>query len=246
MTDTASTHPAEGLLAKAQRILTLAEDVRNEQRLAKDADRYSDRLGHLRELAVQLEPLVACQHALAHAGIPFAPSPKASNYAISADQFGEIQKSFREEPESIFDTPVRDARERAQSLSDGLMKRLQQAWAAHIDATVPSLDRDQLDVFATIPAFRQVTRELGQLYDKPKRLRDTLPTSSADVQAPAELATLVNAAWSQLGGGAPPSVLDLLRAAGTPAGAPLGTLTPKVQAWLDSNGVTEALRIRIS
>ena len=236
----------EGLLAKATRIRTLAETVRDAQRLAVDADRYVERLGHVHELQRELARLEVCQGAFVRAGIPFEPSRKASNYDTSAAQFESAREAFRDEPTTIFERPYRDAQDRARNLTTGLEGRLKSAWTAHVDATVPTPARDQLDVFAQIPAFRAVTERLRELYAERKGLREALPTSDDDVGAPVDLADQIHAAWGQLGGGAPEPVLDLLRQAADGGGAPLDALTPDVRDWLDANGVTDALRIRIS
>lgn len=236
----------EGLLAKAQRIRTLAETVRDAQRLAGDADRYVERLGHVRELVDRLARLEACHGALVRSGIPFEPPRNVSNYVTSAGQFGAIRAAFQNEPTTIFEHSYRDAQERAVSLETALQRRLTKGWEAHVDATVPTPAQDQLAVFAKIPAFRAVTAQLRELYARRKQLREALPTSDVDVQAAADLADRIHAAWGELGGGAPEPVLDLLRRAADGGGAPLDALTPEVRDWLDANGVTDALRIRIS
>jgi hypothetical protein len=248
---TPSSPGPEGLLANARRVLALAEGVRDAQRVARQSDNFSERKQHVQDLRERLALLAAAQQVMSGAGIAFAPSPKgAGTYTATAELFESVRSEFGEDPESLFGDTFRKAKERALAIAGGpnggLEKRLRQGWAAHVESVVQTPGSDQLDVFAKIPAFQKVTAELRQLYEERTRLSQSLPMSDDEAQAPHRLAAQIEDAWARLGGDAPETVLELLRAAGTPTGAALDTLTNEVREWLDDHGVTDALRIRIS
>ena len=237
----------EGLLAQAQRVLALAESVRDAQRVAKKADSFSERRGHIQDLLGSTVPLAITQQLFVDAGIKFPGSPRgAGTYSNTAQQFTDVRLSFEDDPESLFGNEFRTARDRAANIATGLEKRLRQGWAEYVEATVPTHDPDQLDVFAEIPAFREAVHRLRSLYRNRASLVDKLPVAEEGIQAPRVLAEEIDDAWSRLGGGAPPPVLDLLRAAGTRSGAPLHAYTSEVRQWLDERGLTDALRIRLA
>lgn len=240
-------NPAQGLLANAQRVLALAESVRDAKSVALKSDKFSERKQHVQDLLGRLAPLAATQRALVEAAIPFPGSPHgAGTYTTTADQFEAVTSTFRDDPDSLFGTPFKEVKDRAYNIATGLERRLREGWAAHVESVVQTPAGDQLDVFAKVPDFRDVAVRLKALYASRAALAERLPTNAEEVQAPHDLAAQIEEAWRALGGDAPASVLDLLRAAGTPSGASLDTLTDDVRRWISDNNLSDTLRIRLT
>ena len=238
---------SDGLLAYAQRILHLAERVRDAQRVAREAERYYERKERVDGLVEELEPLVRAQRLLAEAEIPFKGTPHgAGTYSDTAARYRDVDEAFNADPSSVFGTPFREAAERTDKIVTGLRRRLLEGWAAYVDRVVPMQDPEQLEVFARLPAFAEVVDQLLALYRDRAALAEQLPQTEEDVRAPEALASRVEDAWLLLGGKAPEAVLDLLRAADSRAGAPLSALTDEVRAWLEEHDLTDALRLRLA
>ena len=246
-TDPSPDQATQGLLANAQRVLALAESVRDAQRVARQSDTFSERQQHVQDLLGRLAPLATAQQVMADVGVAFEGTPHGpATYVSAADSFAAIHTAFRSDPETVFGTPFREARERAGNIATGLRNRLRKGWDAHVKAVVQTPGSDQLDVFNAIPAFRDVAARLKRLYAEREPLAQSLPATDDDARAPHRLASEIAAAWGELGGGAPPPVLDLLRAAGSTAGAPLDALTEEVRQWIDDHDLSDALRIRLA
>ncbi len=159
-----------------------------------------------------------------------------------------IRDQFRAKPESLIDersfapTPFGDS---VTAIADQLEAELQSAWSKYAERKIPATNREVLDVLAT--AFPREVRLLRQRAERLEMTRRTLPKNAEELREFDVEVTLLQRAWSQLGGGdVPASVIAFLKAAAAPAGAAIDLLTDDVRRWLAQHDIARSFAIRVA
>lgn len=123
-------------------------------------------------------------------------------------------------------------------------EELLQLWRSFMDERVGKYDASVLADWEHIPDFKQVAQSIREIQKKISDLRNHLPGDDDDFSRVHELAERLKDSWKQVD--APPAVLKFLRAASSPAGAPLLMLEDDVRDWIRERKQEGSFTVRTS
>jgi hypothetical protein len=133
----------------------------------------------------------------------------------------------------------------AQEVSRWTAERVKEVWQAYILTITPSISPEVLDLLEAMPAFTSQIRLVRARVAHFQRVSAVLPGTSADIEAVRATAEAASAAFLALHtDDIPPEVWQFLRAATSPTGATLASLTPAVSDWLKTRRLDSAFSIR--
>ncbi|MBS5904542.1 MAG: hypothetical protein KIC89_17865 [Acetobacteraceae bacterium] len=120
-----------------------------------------------------------------------------------------------------------------------------EAWQAHVTASMPRLGADLVPVLGRVPALKAKVERFRTLQASAKAYAETVPSSAAGIDAFRRAAADCHAAWDALDAeGIPPRVAVFLRAATSAAGADLDSLDQEVAEWLTAHDLRRSFVIR--
>lgn len=238
------------LLERAEQLRERIEALRGLRKVANEALRIRTRAEELERPTEQLESWVLVLKAFRKHGISVSLDTAVAG---SVRQFARrIAGDFADDPASILDpdsTLRRAFWTPLNNLPDVLASRIRTAWVEYIDETIPQRQDDVLDVLGALPGFAEQVAQIRALYRVADDLKRTFG-SAGDLQAtlkqPELLSIQITEAVARLEGpGIPSEVLSFVKAASTPSGAPLDQYTESVHEWLERNGLSKLVRVRL-
>lgn len=121
----------------------------------------------------------------------------------------------------------------------------EEAWRAHVTATLPRVGTDLIPVLGRVPALRAKVERFRTLQASAMSRVETLPSSAAEVDAFRRTAADCHAAWDALDAeGIPTQVTHFLHAATSEAGASLDSLDQEITDWLAAQDLGRSFVIR--
>ena len=156
-------------------------------------------------------------------------------------------EKFKESPEWIVDSHNFNGNilERSiKGITNELNEQLIQAWENYLAEKMPSTNQEMLNVLVKIEAFRLNVQKIRDLNAQIQRQK--LPQTSEEFEYIERLIDQLREYWLTLSSDDfPETVLHFLKAT-VDFGAPLNLLTLEVREWLDSHGISDSLRIRLT
>jgi DNA repair exonuclease SbcCD ATPase subunit len=130
------------------------------------------------------------------------------------------------------------------TITENVRRRLLLSWQAYLRAQAPELHEDLLSVLGRIGKLSQPVQEIRQLQTNLEQSSAALPQDDASIHAALDTTKKLRERWTALPvEDIDASVMDFLRSAVGPDGAPVAGLTTDIRAWLEEHGLLESLRI---
>ncbi len=229
---------------------------------AKQLIELSEEKLNLRNYADQIESFKTRQQQIEKAVsdiLPFANTLRVfrQKNIIDCDLVQKIEKllysvklkleKFKESPEWIVDSQNFDGNilERSiKGITKELNEQLIQAWENYLAEKMPSTNQEMLNVLVKIEAFRPNVQKIRD--SNAQIQRQKLPQNYEEFEYIEQLIDQLREHWLTLSSDDfPETVLHFLKAT-VDFGAPLNLLTTEVREWLDSHGISDSLRIRLT
>ena len=159
----------------------------------------------------------------------------------------DVRAKFQTVPESIIGDRSLSLNGLSQSvnvLAGELETEVKRAWVQYTAAKTPTTNHEVLDVLAS--AFPKPVARIRLLSEQLERDRVTLPVNALHVENFNRKAAVLQSAWEALGGEqVPEAVLQFLKNAASPQGAPLQLFTDEVRAWLVAHDILKSFKVRV-
>lgn len=231
----------------------LTTRIEDRQRLAEQQELYDGFHTQCDAVARLLEPLERsvttwcvffARGLVTKAALPEARAARHQVQALSA--------AFAESPATIVGPQrMNGLRSAVARVTAALNDQVLEAWTEFATGRIPNVNDEVLTVLARIPSLQH---QVARVRDGRRSLLASAsipPAGATDAEITAAIddferrAASVTAAW-ELFDTEPLSaeVLQFLRLAGGPAGAPIGSLTRSVQNWLQENDLTSSFAVR--
>jgi len=228
-----------------ERCTDVQGQIRRYEKLRKaqgEAEAYATRLKMLKDRSDVLRPLMATRRALlgkavAHE-VPAEPATRA------AALLAKVRTDYVRDPGTIVAShALGNAPRILQALSDRLRTMLESAWHGYVDSRHVEVSEHLLGILDQIPGLQASISEIRASQGRITRLRGTLPSDAAAVDALDAAVAQLRVLWQKLAGdGVPDQVMQFIRAAAA-GGASLEMLTDEVEAWLTVRGVRSAFNV---
>lgn len=233
------------LTDRAKQLIELSEEKLNLRKYAEQIESFKTRQQQVEKAILKLLPFVNTLRVFRQKNI--------IDYSFTQKVEPTLQfvnksvRSFTESPEWIikskdFDGDILERSIKA--ITTELDKQLTQAWKSYLAEKMPSTNQEMLNVLVKIEAFRPTVQSIQ---DSNARIqRQQLPQTFEEFEHIKQLIDQLREYWYSLSSDAvPETVLHFLKAV-VDFGAPLNLLTPEVHEWLNSHGISDSLRIRLT
>ncbi|WP_438447071.1 hypothetical protein [Gorillibacterium sp. sgz5001074] len=233
------------LATRSQRFIEL---VNTKQRLESEKESlkfFTTRKTALQEIVSALAGVSTSYQVMTNVGIP---CPNLRETIESALTMVKIRlKHFLDNPNKALDgQEFVPFQRQLKSAVETLNKRLLDIWNAYIQQSLPHIQTETLVIFKKISSFQQDIEVMNQRLQLIGNASNHLPMTVNEVKKVTEEIKSVHAIWNRFGqGNVPGEVLEFLKLAGSPNGAPIRLWTSEVIQWLEEQGIKEHCTIRI-
>jgi hypothetical protein len=160
----------------------------------------------------------------------------------------QLLSSISKEPSVILET--KDIQPKIltplNKISVSLQQSSDRAWHGHVQAQLPRLSNDLLNVLVRLPALRRKVESFRELIDGVSAKAARAPMKDSEYDAAELLIGKCRQAWDDLDAkDLPQNVLNFFKEATSTQGANLSRLTPDVVNWLEQHKLLEAFGVRV-
>lgn len=237
-----------------QRSAALAEKVRELVQAREQAARaihFAKRAEELAGPAEELRDCAALKRLLAAQRIP-TPGVNSLPLPWWSEMLSGLKDRYAKDQSAIL-SPVpngEDVRAKfllpLKQLPAKVREILKSAWMEWVQAKIPAIKDDLLTVLEGIPALRSSVQKISETKRRALEKASELPRTQADIDQVLSLASQIEQAWRSLtGDGIPDEVIEFIRVAGQPGGAPVNALSPLVLDWFRQHAIDQSLRVRV-
>jgi hypothetical protein len=233
-----------------ERSRKLIDEVARLDRLrtqSKDIERFQTRQRQIEAALQSLRDLVRSVGLFRKHGLPLPFDPETIQPLLR--QLATIRTAFEQDAASITGT-TDETKTRfwkpIETMGVRLSAQLLTTWRNHV-ANATRANEQLLGVLERIPAFRNHVGLIRRLHAEAETLGGTLAQSDASFQRLDDLTSRLRQAWGGLpiGDLEDAALRDFLKTAGTPAGASLDALSPRILDWIRGHELVGAFRIVI-
>jgi hypothetical protein len=130
------------------------------------------------------------------------------------------------------------------AIKANLEQQLSINWQTYLAQNMPSTNNEMLNLLSRVQAFSYTVQNIRRLDSQIKQI--DYPKNNHEFELAEKRITELKHCWESLhSDDVPKAVLDLLRAAAN-QGASLSMLTPEVLDWVNTYGIADSLKIRLS
>lgn len=123
---------------------------------------------------------------------------------------------------------------------------LLQTWRAYIESLTPPIQPETMSIFRKIPSFQMDVDLIGQHQNDLHAFFNRLPESDDEIEQVKKRCAALHELWKKFGQGSVSNeVLQFLKMAGSPTGAPMSMWTNEVATWLQEQDILNDCTIRI-
>ncbi|MEY9697539.1 Txe/YoeB family toxin of Txe-Axe toxin-antitoxin module [Bradyrhizobium diazoefficiens] len=233
-----------------ERTSKLVDEIAQFEKLKRSAGEAKSLQTRAEQLAPVAEKLVASADVVAKirmAGIAVPFVPKEGD-TLSKRATGLLNE-LREDPNNLVNPSIDirfDFVDRLLHLAQAAEKASLDAWRRHLDTISENAPEEILTALASIADYRSTVERIRSLQKRVSQLAEAVPPDPvASIDEIKRLAAEHREIWERMtAGGIPADVIDFLRACGF-EGAPLGSFTSGVEAWLRERGLIHLFRVKL-
>lgn len=233
-----------------ERCSKLVDEIAQFEKLKRSAGEAQSLQTRAEQLAPVAEKLVASAEAVmkirkAGIAVPFVPKEGDTLGKRATD----LLKELREDPNNLVNPSI-DIRfgfvDRLLHVAQAAEKASLDAWKRHVDTISESAPEEILTALAAIPDYRSTVEQIHALQKRVLQLAEAIPRDpAAAIDEIKRSAAEHREIWEKMtAGGIPEDVITFLRACGF-EGAPLGSFTPGIEAWLGERGLIHLFRVKL-
>jgi len=235
------------LLEQASRLVDEIDQFEKLKRSAGEAKSLQTRAEQLRPVAEKLVNSANALMKVRKSGIAVSFTPKEGE-ALGKRAI-ELLTGLRADPNNIVN-PSFDIKfqftDRLSNIAVAAENVALAAWQRHVAENSEHAPEEILMALDSIPDYRSTVAKIRALQKRVTLLHESVPADPLSaMEEIARIATEHRDIWEKMtAGGIPEQVIAFLRACGL-EGAPLGSYTPAIAAWLSGRGLSHLFRVKL-